>query len=42
MKLFEQYQFQPFVKETLQKLNFQSHEQKFKNQSFHLFINIEM
>lgn len=24
MKLFEQYQFQPFVKETLQKLNFQS------------------
>ena len=24
MKLFEQYQFQLFVKETLQKLNFQS------------------
>ena len=24
MKLFEQYQFQPFCKRTLQKLNFQS------------------
>ena len=23
MKLFEQYQFQPFIKETLQKLQFQ-------------------
>ena len=24
MKLFEQYQFQPFVKETIQELNFKS------------------